>query len=93
LTRPQAHGQPFWVPSECGSFKTAGWWRKHWEKTGQVQVEQADFLPEGCRLWRQWEEVRVVAGATRRQFASDVQALEADDGRFLTFVRVVARRT
>ena len=28
-----------------------GWWRRHWERTGILDVEVADTLPDGWRLW------------------------------------------
>ena len=33
---------------------SAAWLRRHWERTGLVDVESADTMPDGWRLWLQW---------------------------------------
>jgi SAM-dependent methyltransferase len=90
LTRKQRSGGVFWEPTECWSFHTAEWWRRHWEHTGLVHVERADLLPDGWRHWHQFERAIEASGTGR--FPSDAEALEADEGRYIGFVRVVARR-
>ena len=70
--------QPFWDPRECFSFHTARWWRRHWEQTNLVDIELAEDLPNGWRLWLHWEEARDAAGATKR--GSDAETLRADGG-------------
>jgi hypothetical protein len=35
---------------------SAGWWR-HWERTGILDIDLADTLPDGWRLWRDWQTV------------------------------------
>ena len=79
----------FWG-SDCWSFHPANWWRHHWERTGLVQVEVADVLPEGWRLWLQFDRARIATGTN--QFPSDEEALEADGGRYIALVRLVSRR-
>ena len=71
-------------------YHTALWWRRHWERTGLVDVELAHALPNGWGLWLRWEEARDAAGATKR--GSDADVIRADSGRYLGFVRMVARR-
>jgi hypothetical protein len=44
-------------------------------------------MPDGWRLWLEWQ--RTVAPDNTPEIA----ALEADSGRFLAYVRAVARRT
>jgi hypothetical protein len=44
-------------------------------------------MPEGWRLWLDWQ--RAVAPDN----ASEIAALKADAGRYLAYVRAVARRT
>ena len=46
----------------------------------------ADTLPDGWRLWLDW--LRLVAPDN----ATEIQALEADSGSHLGYVRVVGRR-
>jgi SAM-dependent methyltransferase len=90
LTRQQRSGGVFWEPTECWSFHTVEWWRRHWQHTGLVAIESADLMPDGWRFWLQFEKALEVWGKSR--FPSDAEALEADAGRYLGFVRLVARR-
>ena len=89
LTRPQQSGGVFWV-DDCWTIHTLDWWRRLWGQSSVVDVELADTLPDGCRHWLQWEKATDAAGASH--FPSDVEVLEADGGRYLGFVRMVARR-
>jgi hypothetical protein len=52
-----------------------------------VDVTTADTMPEGTQRWLDWH--RVVAPDN----ALEIAALEADQGRAMAYVRVVARRT
>jgi SAM-dependent methyltransferase len=90
LTRRQKNGAIFWDMTECVSFHTAEWWERHWAATGLVDVRRSELLPNGWELWRRWEETRDGGGHT--QFPSDAEALREDGGRYIGFVRVVARR-
>jgi ubiquinone/menaquinone biosynthesis C-methylase UbiE len=66
---------------------SAAWWRRHWERTGIVEIELADTLPDGWKLWLDWH--RLIAPNN----ASEINAVEADAGRNLGYVRVVGRRS
>ena len=90
LIEPQASGSVFWDPVECTCFHTTAWWREHFDRSNVVDVEVARDLDEGCRLWARWERARAGGGFTG--FPSDLEALERDDGRFLAFPLIVARR-
>jgi cyclopropane fatty-acyl-phospholipid synthase-like methyltransferase len=92
ITEPPAALRPFWEWEFC-SFHSAEWWRTHWAKTGQLEVETADMIPDGWRHWLAWSEVCARAdvglpGAAVREAAM----LREDAGRLLGFVRVVGRR-
>ena len=50
----------------------------------------ADTLEDGWRLWRDYELAAEQAG--KSIFPSDAEALEADGGQHIGFVRVVATR-
>ena len=76
----------WWEPSHW-CLHSADWWKRHWERTGILDVQLADTMPEGWRLWLDWQ--RAVAPDN----APEITALEADAGRFLAYVRAVARRT
>jgi SAM-dependent methyltransferase len=80
------HLREHWAQDQLWCFHSAGWLRRHWERTGIVDVELADDMPDGWRLWLDWH--RAVAPDNRTEIA----ALEADRGRHLGYVRVVGRR-
>jgi len=83
---PPEHLREWWEPS-MACLHSPGWWRRHWERSGLVDVELADAMPEGWRRWLAWQ--RAVAPDNR----VEMDALEADRGRHLGYVRAVARRT
>ena len=53
-------------------------------------VEVADVVSEGWRLWLQFERVCNIAGTDK--FPSDYEALEADAGKNIALIRAVGRR-
>ena len=90
LSRPLANGKIFWE-DECWSFKTPDWWRKHWRRNSTMTDIRIDTLQDGWRHWRDFEKILEATG--KSVFPSDAEALERDQGRYLGFVRAVARRT
>ena len=80
-----AHLRRWWEPG-MWSLHSAAWWHRHWERTGIVDVERADTMPDGWRAWLEWQ--RVVSPDN----AVEIEAIEADRGEHLGYVRVVARR-
>jgi cyclopropane fatty-acyl-phospholipid synthase-like methyltransferase len=80
------HLRNWWEPGHW-CLHSAEWWRRHWERTGILDVEVADAMPDGWRLWLDWQ--RAVAPHN----APEIAAVEADAGRYLAYVRAVARRT
>jgi len=72
--------QDFWA------LHSALWWRQHWERTGIVDIELADTMPDGWKFWFDWQ--RAVAPDN----ATEIKAVEMDRGRYLGYVRVVGRR-
>jgi cyclopropane fatty-acyl-phospholipid synthase-like methyltransferase len=77
-----------WLSAEPSvrSMHSSAWWRRHWERTGIVDIELADTMPDGWKLWLEW--LRNVAPDNRLE----IQSVEADGGRHLAYNRVVARR-
>lgn len=73
---------PDWGPA-LHNWHSAAWWRWHLEKTGLVDIELADNLPdnEGFNIFLRWE-----------QLIGDSTLCQRDGGEHVTFVRVVARR-
>lgn len=88
------HLRPFWA-QECWSWHTIDWWRWLWQRTGLVSIETADSLDDGWRLWASWERA---VHATQNPEASqddpgpDAAVLLADQGRYMGFHRMIARR-
>lgn len=80
-----AHLCEWWTP-DLWCLHSAAWWRRHWERTGIVVVETADTLTDGWQRWLDWH--RVIAPDN----AAEIQALEADRGEYLGYVRLTARR-
>ncbi len=89
LARPQSNGAVFWA-EDCWTFHTVAWWRNLWGRTTLVDVEHADLMPDGWKIWRDWEKAIRLTGAGI--FPPEDEALEADGGRYIGFVRMVARR-
>jgi SAM-dependent methyltransferase len=90
LTEPQSNGKRFWE-DECWSFRTAEWWSGLWGRCGKVADVRADLQPDGWRHWRDFERAMEITGTS--PFPSYAEALDADAGRHLGFVRVLATRT
>jgi ubiquinone/menaquinone biosynthesis C-methylase UbiE len=90
---PPPHLARYWVWDFC-SFHSPEWWRRHWEKTGLMELEVADWLPNGWKLWLEWEELCVEFGSEKlRQCASEeAEMLRVDDGRTFGFARVIAKK-
>ncbi len=82
---PPYHLRDWWTP-DLWCLHSAAWWRRHWERAGVLDVALADTMPDGWREWLDWH--RAIAPDN----AAEIQALEADRGRFLGYVRVVGRR-
>ena len=76
-----------WWTQDVWCLHSAAWWRRHWERTGIMNIEVADSMPEGWQRWLDWH--RVVAPDN----ATEIKALEADRGRYLGYARVVGRRS
>ena len=75
-----------WWTQDVWCLHSASWWRRHWERTGIMDIELADTMPEGWQLWLDWH--RVVAPDNEME----IKAIEADRGRYLGYVRLVGRR-
>ncbi|MFK4147168.1 SAM-dependent methyltransferase [Streptomyces sp. NPDC004065] len=93
-TEPPERLKPHWEPA-FWCFHSPGWWRRHWTRSGAVEVEAADWQPDGWRDWLRWSEVcaeespsEFMAGLAR----DSVRLLEADTDHLLGFTRVVGRR-
>ena len=75
-----------WWTQDLWGLHSSGWWRRHWERTGIVDIVVADTMPDGWRLWLDWH--RAVAPDN----ATEIKVIEEDEGRYLGYVRLVGRR-
>jgi ubiquinone/menaquinone biosynthesis C-methylase UbiE len=79
------HLRRWWEPS-LWCLHSAAWWRRHWERTGILEVAEADSMPEGWQVWLEWQR------RSCPDNRAEIDALEADRGRYLGYVRAVGRR-
>jgi SAM-dependent methyltransferase len=79
------HLQSWWTSDLC-CLHSAPWWQRHWARTGIVDIAKADSLDRGWRFWLEW--LRLIAPDN----LAEIQALEADAGAYLGYVRLVGRR-
>jgi SAM-dependent methyltransferase len=70
---PPEHLAAWWEPSTA-CLHSAGWWRRHWQRSGIAQVTLADLLPDGWKHWLAWQ--RAVAPDNQLE----IDALTADHG-------------
>ncbi len=75
-----------WWSQDCWALHSTAWWRKLWETTGIVDLQQADTLADGWRYWCQWHR------QCWPDNTEEAAAVEADAGEYLGYVRMVARR-
>ena len=80
-----SHLQKWWTP-DLWCLHSATWWHKHWEKMGIMDIEVADTLHDGWRLWLDWHH------AIAPDNHVEIEALEEDRGRYLGYVRLVGRK-
>ncbi|MEK6260444.1 MAG: class I SAM-dependent methyltransferase [Planctomycetota bacterium] len=80
------HLQEWWTQDQPWCFHSAAWWRRHWERTGILDIELADTMPDGWQRWLDW--LRLVAPDNE----TEIKAFEADRGSNLGYVRLVGRR-
>lgn len=75
-----------WWTQDLWCLHSAAWWRWHWERTGIMDIDLADTLPDGWQRWLDWQ--RAVAPDNE----TEIKAVEADRGTYLGYVRLVGRR-
>jgi len=75
-----------WWTHDLWCLHSAGWWRRHWERTGIMDIDVADTMPNGWQVWLDWQ--RAVAPDN----TVEIKALEADRGTYLGYVRLVGHR-
>ena len=82
------HLREYWEPVFF-SLHSPGWWKRHWERSGLVDVELSDLLPDG---WRLWMASDLVWSEHLGNPSKEADMLGLDRGRTLGFARMVGRR-
>jgi SAM-dependent methyltransferase len=86
---PPKHLQSSWY-FDFWTFHSPNWWRRHWERSGNVTIEVADMIPDGWKLWRDSDQISAEWNDEER---GEADLLHVDAGRNLGFTRIVARRS
>lgn len=79
------HLRPIWS-HDFFCLHSAEWWRHHWGRTGIVTIERADSMPNAAEIWAHWQRTSAPDNV------AEINAVERDAGRYLTYIRLVARR-
>jgi SAM-dependent methyltransferase len=82
---PPEQLRKWWTPDLC-CLHTVEWWRRHWDQTGIVDIERADTMPGGWQLWLDWQR------ALFPDNEPEISTVEADQGQYLGYLRLVGRR-
>jgi cyclopropane fatty-acyl-phospholipid synthase-like methyltransferase len=89
LITKQKSGGIFWDPKECFSLHTLDWWKDHFSRPDIVDIEVAEIIPEGWKLWLEWEQIRDGGGFSG--FPSDAETISEDAGEYLGFVLFILK--
>ena len=78
------HLKQYWESCMLYTWHSAEWWKRHWLKTGLVDVELADDFPdkEGYQTYLDWERI----------IGYPEKIAQDDRGEHITFSRLVLRR-
>ena len=82
------HLKEYWEPAMF-SLHSPEWWKRHWERSGLVDVEFSEPIPEG---WRLWMASDLLWSEHLGKPADEADMLGLDRGRTLGFTRMVGRR-
>lgn len=72
--------QDFWC------LHSSEWWNRHWQRTGILETDVADTMPDAAACWLTWQQT---AHPDNHQ---EIKVVKRDNGENLTYVRVVGRR-
>ncbi len=79
------HLRDMWT-EDFWCLHSSNWWRRHWERTGIVDIEIADTMPDGWKFWIEWQKTG------HPDNTLEIETVEADAGTNLGYVRCLARR-
>ncbi len=78
------HLKPLWT-SDFWCLRSSDWWFEHWNRTGLVDIDFAETMDDGWKLWEKWAKV----GNSTDWY---LQAIKEDAGRHLGYIKMLARR-
>jgi SAM-dependent methyltransferase len=80
--------------SEWHWLNSVDWWRQHWDRYPDIEVERAEALPGSWEMWVRWHECLQASGRHNRpdEDLREFRQLQADRGQYLGFMRMVGRR-
>lgn len=82
-----SHLESWWsAERSLWCLHSAKWWQRHWQRTGVVDIELADSMPDGWKLWVDW--LQGIAPDNRME----IEALQRDQGENLGYVRAIGRK-
>lgn len=80
------HLRPFWA-DECWTWHTKEWWHSHLERTGHFKVLACDSMKDSYSFWKE----ETLLGPEEWRDA-DLGVIEKDQGEYMGFIKLVARR-
>ncbi len=69
------------------TWHTVDWWKNHVERTGKFKVTAAEAMKESYRFWK--EETEKGPPEWREK---DLKVIEADQGEYMGFIKIVAEK-
>lgn len=78
--------------SEMICFHSLEWWQNHWKKTGLVEIINAEPLPNVWQMWLEWESELESLNLINPEKGSDLEFIKRDNGKFIQFFRLVAKK-
>ena len=88
--KKQKSGGVFWE-WDCCTFHTENWWKAHWQNYPFFNLIKSEKMEDGGHLWLTWQKALDQYDGNK-EFPSDSEALEQDDNRTVTFVKVIAEK-
>jgi SAM-dependent methyltransferase len=80
------------VGADWFSFRSAAWWRRHFERTRGIVVEEAAMLAESANLWARHVEAVEAWSGTPKAEQFEGRLLVSPEAAGFGFCRLVARR-
>lgn len=86
---PELFGE---IGADWFTFRSPGWWRRHWSRTRGLEVLEAAMVEDGRALWLQHLDAAEAWSGEPAADQPDGRLLFAPEGETLGFCRLVARR-